>query len=61
MTERHSGSDGMTKVPYSSKSFVIQKFRESLQISIKKFFVFVITLNFCDSMLPLSFFSERAI
>ena len=43
---------------------MVQKFRESLQISIKVNFRdknFVITLNFRDSMLTRPFFSERAI
>ena len=43
---------------------MVQNFRKSLQISVKVNFRdknFVITLNFRDSMLTHSFFSERAI
>ena len=43
---------------------MVQKFRESLQISVKVNFRdknFMITLNLRDSMLTRPFFSERAI
>jgi len=46
------------------RTFKVQKFCESLQISVKENFCdknFAITSNFCDSMLAHPFFSEHAI